>query len=484
MTAKRRVAQVPRSRRCSCRLSRAAIESKAAVWGRGAKLIPLLTFACALALASVPATASAYVYWFEYRDGGARRDNVSISRAHNDGSAINADYIGGLSMPMGLTVDGSHLIWSWGSTGIGERDCGLGFASLDASSIRQTPFPVNVRESLGGPSTYHGCPSGGLAVAGGALYWEVAGRSNQGGIGISGLTGENPNPDLVADGPEPGWGHRLATDGTYLYASKSNSIRRWKLDGSPAGADIPGFGTSSSLFHVPLTPIPKSDPRQAEIYITAIAVDGAHIYFATTHGIGRANLDGSNMQLGLIPAQPLVTALAVHGGYIYWGRCATTSPSIYRSTIDGGTTIPFLPATCPKALAVDDRTDIPSAGGRLTAEKPEVSRTAAINAALDVSLRQTRTVSRSRFLRTRKATLGFVAPVPGRLTIRWLAGKRVVATGQRRATAPAQRLRVQVRLKPAARRLLPNRRRLRAVATFAPGAGYAHRRTRTIRLVR
>jgi hypothetical protein len=62
-----------------------------------------------------------------------------------------------------------------------------------------------------------------------------------------------------------------------------------------------------------------------------LAVDGRHIYWTTNSTIGRANLDGSNVDQSFIDGTSPGRGMAVEAPYLYW----VTSSGIGRASIDG-----------------------------------------------------------------------------------------------------------------------------------------------------
>ena len=74
------------------------------------------------------------------------------------------------------------------------------------------------------------------------------------------------------------------------------------------------------------------------VYTTGLAVDGAHVYWASGFGpgpvgsgIGRANLDGTGANPRFITGIPIPAKLAVDADHIYW----TSGAGIGRANLDG-----------------------------------------------------------------------------------------------------------------------------------------------------
>ena len=121
---------------------------------------------------------------------------------------------------------------------------------------------------------------------------------------------------------------------THVFWNRANAIGRANLDGSAVNLNfITGVGTSQFL-----------------------AVDGAHVYWSNTSAgtIGRANMDGSNINQSFITGATNPWGVAVDGGHVYWSN-NTSAGSIGRANLDGtGVNQRFISETYfPKAVAVD-----------------------------------------------------------------------------------------------------------------------------------
>jgi hypothetical protein len=86
-----------------------------------------------------------------------------------------------------------------------------------------------------------------------------------------------------------------------------------------------------------------------------VAVDGAHVYWAdlVLNSIGRANLDGTGAEARLIDSADLPTGLALDAAHLYWGNHGTNT--IGRANLDGtGSDHSFITgAVNPEGVAVD-----------------------------------------------------------------------------------------------------------------------------------
>jgi virginiamycin B lyase len=110
------------------------------------------------------------------------------------------------------------------------------------------------------------------------------------------------------------------------------SIGRAELDGSNVDPDF----------------IPANSPL-------GLAVDDSHIYWGNEDGtIGRANLDGSNVDQSFITGlDEIACGIAVDSAHIYWGA-SVEGTAIGRADIDGSNVdTSFVPADVPCGVAVD-----------------------------------------------------------------------------------------------------------------------------------
>jgi virginiamycin B lyase len=128
------------------------------------------------------------------------------------------------------------------------------------------------------------------------------GDEERGDVGRAELTGSAVNGHFIVGGKAPAG---IATNGRYIYWANyaSGTIARARLDGSDVNERLIEVG---------------------EYALVGIAVDGRHVYW-TNSGldpgsgtIGRANLDGSGVDKHFIKSGDSPTGLAVDGRHIYW----------------------------------------------------------------------------------------------------------------------------------------------------------------------
>ena len=108
------------------------------------------------------------------------------------------------------------------------------------------------------------------------------------------------------------------------FAARADAYVYWSNDDGPIGrANLDGTNVNQAFVTGPV------DPR-------GIAVDGDYIYWADRAGgaIGRANLDGTNVQENFIPAT-LPESVAVDSDHIYWTNSQPGPDTIGRANLDG-----------------------------------------------------------------------------------------------------------------------------------------------------
>jgi hypothetical protein len=143
-----------------------------------------------------------------------------------------------------------------------------------------------------------------VAPANAFVYWS----DRDGAIGRANNDGSGLNARFTAATLPTG----LAVDGSHMYWSSTAGykVARANLDGS----------------------------NRTEAFIDAfnrygVAVDGDHIYWAAASSIGRANLDGSGVNMQFITGVSFACGVALDDTHIYWG--SADSNSIGRANLDG-----------------------------------------------------------------------------------------------------------------------------------------------------
>ncbi len=225
----------------------------------------------------------------------------------------------GLCITPGARADlywGDHL--SGFESGIESK---IGHARVDGSEANVNFLNIGAEDPLR------------LAADDRYLYGTFPGKSG-GSIGRVSLNGTEPNPDfIVGPGPSPldGVGG-IAVNSQYVYWTNwfdkdeeaEGAIGRARIDGThveenyiPLGEDVPGD----------------------------LALSGSHLYFVDDKGIGRANINGSELDPEFVTGtedEPLgyIWGLAASSEYLYWTReefgKVDPGEGIGRASIDGG----------------------------------------------------------------------------------------------------------------------------------------------------
>jgi hypothetical protein len=248
-----------------------------------------LVVAFLMALAAVPSSAGAYIFWV---DGSG-----SIGRAHLDGSDVESQFI---SAPgtIDLARSGDHLYFSHP----GFEYPAIGRVELDGANL-STVF-------VGGNA--HTFPDA-VAADPGHIYWSSF-PGGWGQIGRANSDGSVTDFELIG---EIDRGANLAVDGSHIYwttyAPGLDTIGR---------ANIDGTGVNNSF-------IVGTHPVQG------IAVQGGYIYWGNTetNQIGRANLDGTGVNQSFVATTGAPDGVAADAGHLYWSN--TGQGSIGRANLDG-----------------------------------------------------------------------------------------------------------------------------------------------------
>ncbi len=279
-------------------------------WGGRLRLVLMLAVLGAVSLA-LSSRADAYIYWTSF--GG------SMARANLDGSGAQA-FIGGVySASEGLAIDSSHVYWAEPYSNA------IGRANLDGTGVNQSFI------------TGASYPQG-IAVDGAHIYWA---NWSWGTIGRANLDGSGINQQFITGANYP---LGVAVNGQYVYWANRMTIGRATRDGT--GVNQSFIGASGTQW---------------------VAVDGSHAYWTsshpgpigpeggepTTYTIGRANLDGSGVDLSFITGGTNdMEGIAVDGQYMYWAN--RDSGTIARANLNGtGVNQSFIGAGQPTGIAID-----------------------------------------------------------------------------------------------------------------------------------
>jgi hypothetical protein len=357
----------------------------------------------------------------------------SIGRVNLDTTGLSHNFITGTMGTCGVAVDGAHVYWANESPG------SIGRANLDGTGAEENFI------------TAAGTSPCGVAVDGQHIYW--TNETGGGAIGRANLDGTDANPSFITGAGTSVSG--VAADGTHLYWSHGSAIGRADLDGGNAN---PNFLPPASY----LPPDASLPPGYG--YPNGVAVDGAHLYWSHPYGIGRAGLDGTGANPGLIETS--ADGLAVHGGYVYWvvvthPAKGFTSWGIGRARLDGSCVDHgFVPAAFPlpvRGLAAD-------AGGPQAPDPPPPN---------DYDFGK---VKKNTERGTAKLTV--LLPGPGRVS---LAETRKLEPAAKIAEAGGKQ---RLRVKPKRNLPEPGEKTVNAKITFIPTAGCPNTETRKVELVR
>lgn len=317
-------------------------------------LLALLTL---VAIAVLPATASAHIYWTHYsEDGGA------IGRVNRDGSGIDPNFITGIGSfssyqsSSAIAVDAAHIYWANGDS--------IGRAKLDGTGVEQNFLPADANY--------------GLAVDAHHIYW-TSGTGYYNPIGRANLDGTDVETEFVSfpwvtNQPPPNSPRGLATDaGTLYWASLGYSSYNYTDGGSTIGRAWPDPVYPGNTYRDPSF-IGNANGSNYLNRPLSVAVDADYVYwansptrdFANATSIGRANLDGSGAQTLIYPAPTGVgrSGLAVDAGHVYWIQRTSGTNAIARANLDG-TKVDggFIPIGADQfydgAIAVDPDTNPP-----------------------------------------------------------------------------------------------------------------------------
>jgi RTX calcium-binding nonapeptide repeat (4 copies) len=196
----------------------------------------------------------------------------------------------------------------------------IGRGNLDGTDL--TIFNSSFAPFIASPSVEPG--SSNPEVVGQHIYWTEAGTpGTYGWIDRANLDGTGVEQRIIT---LPDGAGSVAITQSHVYWTETELISypplelRYKI----MRTDLAGTGSPETVF---------SDLRTDSSVCRGIAVDGAHLYWATGSGIGRANLDGSNPDPDFINFTSLAPCsdLEIGGTGIFW----STGESIGRANLDG-----------------------------------------------------------------------------------------------------------------------------------------------------
>ena len=473
----------------------------------------LLLAASVLSLA-LPARADALIYW-------ATGPGNSVGRADLDGSDVSTAFIGGGHGTCGVAVDGSSVYWA---NSLNDTETGpgttLGKADLNGSSPTQSfvtgasgpCWPVRVdRESSPFSSLY--------------LYWvnsdtDAIAELHQGFL---------PTQSYIAGaGSACGLGAEVDSPNSLWWAAHADGSLMRQGSGSmlASGVDFP-CGVAVNGQHVywannadsPCvlgvcaagTTIGRADLDGNNVdddFITGanrpcgVAVDSQHIYWSNsgTGTIGRANLDGTNPDPNFVPAASASCGIAVDAAI--YPVCTSRSLKAKK-----GTSL-AITLSCPSTQPLYEIVSGPSHGqttglnastGTLT-YTPNADfigqdsftyrvNSTQINALSNIATVSVRVLPPNDFSfagfrkNRRRGTAKAIVEVPGPGTLK-LVGKGLKASSAQALAAGKVALRVKPKGKLRRKLRMKGRARATLRVTFTPTGGEPHTESRSLRLIR
>ena len=263
-----------------------------------------VTLALLLALGLfLTASAEALVYW---ANGGKN----TIGRATLSGAGAHP-FIFGADNPCGVAVNGSHVFWVNRGDPSAVTTSHIGRANLNGTGVNQKFIPNIGMEACG------------VDVNGTHIFWGnafVQGVAGGGTIGRANLNGSGADPDFIDN--QGGAVCGVDATNSFLYWANQGDFRisRGALDGSfdqpnyVAGVGIVcGVAVNSTHMHwasegfaaIGRAPIPPFS--QENMFIDTqfgspcgVALNGTHLFWADGADIGRANINGSGVDLSFI----------------------------------------------------------------------------------------------------------------------------------------------------------------------------------------
>jgi hypothetical protein len=276
------------------------------------------------ALAAAPG-ASAYIY-YSY----AGSSHSSIGRAALNGSSFDTQFIPGLGGVTQLAIDSHHIYWA-------DRKAGVGRANINGTGVRSSWIK---------PSGVFAFP--GVAVDAHHIYWGNIYFPSPCSIGRASLSGGHKKKNFI-NGPCPTGG--LAVAGGYIYFEYDG----YKPNGESSGV-IARVHTKGGRVHT-VVYVPS---------FTKFTVAQHHIYWDTGDAIGRSDLGGKHKITLVHNIAPSYSGsgcgVAIGPAHLYWGALAFdsvngTAGAIGRANLNGSgkqpTLINGIGSNSPCAGAVD-----------------------------------------------------------------------------------------------------------------------------------
>lgn len=235
-----------------------------------------------------------YVYW-----SNADPTVDSIGRANVDGTGADPNFIRDPGAFLtGVAVDSHHIYWARVAPG-GPIGGTIARANLDGTGIKRN-FISNAADT----AIY------GVAVDARHIYW-----AHNYWIGRANLNGTGVHPQFISEYNTGFWGldGGVAVGGGHVYWSHEDlSEKAWIARAKTDGSKIQ----------------PTFQSAAGPAGVSQVAADSRHIYWEGTHGIARADLDGTNGDPAFIPVR--LPAFAVSSSHIFWGSPERGSIKVHR----------------------------------------------------------------------------------------------------------------------------------------------------------
>jgi hypothetical protein len=149
------------------------------------------------------------------------------------------------------------------------------------------------------------------------VYW----GSGTNAIGRANLNGSSPNGSFIT-GSQVSDPEGMAVDGSYVYwANYLSSAPGDPFQGTIGRANIDG---SSPQFLI---------ESNYYAFMSGVDVDASHVYWTEGSAVGRADLDGSNVNHSFITGASSPCRVAVDGSHVYWSNSGTAT--IGRADLNG-----------------------------------------------------------------------------------------------------------------------------------------------------
>jgi Domain of unknown function (DUF5050) len=259
--------------------------------------------------ASEAAGAGAYIYWANGR--GTSHGLVNeIGRARLNGTGVDRRFIAfpRSTVLWGVAVNSQHVYW----TAIALPPVGIGRANLNGTGVDRSFMPVQRSDGVVEANT-------GFVVNGGYIYWT---NTCCGTIGRANLNGTDITPNFIAAGAAASEPVAITAAGGYIY---------WANEGGKDTDTRSLVPSSIGRAHLDGTDVNQRFIVGAHT-ADAVTVAGGYIYWANLrkYTIGRAKLNGTGVNQRFM-TNTTGLALANHGRYIY----GSDFDDIWRAKLNG-----------------------------------------------------------------------------------------------------------------------------------------------------